>query len=177
VRQPSVSGGGTERPKEVTGRTVLVCFVAFFAVVFGVNAFMVRAAVSTFGGVETESSYKAGLAYSREVAAARSQDSRHWRVDVKVTGAALTPGRVAQQVEITARDTDGRPLAGLTAVARFSHPTDRRLDKTLEAPEIAPGRFAGTAWPAAGQWDLVVELLRGGERVFLSKSRVIVKQG
>jgi nitrogen fixation protein FixH len=177
MRQPSVSGGGTERPKEVTGRTALVCFVAFFAVVMGVNAFMVRAAVSTFGGVETESSYKAGLAYSREVAAAEAQDSRHWEVEVKVRRAVLTPGRVAQQVEITARDSDGRPLEGLTAVARFSHPTDRRSDMAVEAPEVAPGRFAGTTWAAAGQWDLVVELLRGGERVFLSKSRVIVKQG
>jgi hypothetical protein len=30
---------------------------------------MIRAAVSTFGGVETESAYQAGLAFARETAA------------------------------------------------------------------------------------------------------------
>ena len=166
------SGGGNERQKEVTGRTVLVCFVAFFAVVFGVNAFMIRAAVSTFGGVETESSYKAGLAFSRDVAAAQIQAGRHWDVQV-----AVVPVRDAQRIEVSARDAGGRPLAGLTAVVRFHHPTDRRSDLAVEAREVAPGRFAGTAAPTAGQWDLVIELMRGEKRVFLSKSRVMVRQG
>lgn len=172
-----MSGGEPERPREVTGRTVLVCFVAFFAVVFGVNGFMIRAAVSTFGGVETESSYKAGLAFSREVAAARAQDSRHWDVQITVTRVTIVPGRDGQRVQINARDADGRLLSGLTAVIRFNHPTDRRSDVSVDAQEVAPGRFAGTAGPAAGQWDLVVELLRGEERVFLSKNRVLVTQG
>jgi nitrogen fixation protein FixH len=166
------SGRGPERRKEVTGRTVLVCFVAFFAVVAGVNAIMIRAAVSTFGGVETESSYKAGLAFSREVAAARAQDERRW--DVRAT---VTPANDAQQVEVTVRDASGRPLSGLAAIVRFHHPTDRRADVMQEVREIAPGRFTGSAVPAAGQWDLVIELLRGGERVFLSKSRVVIKRG
>ena len=59
------SSGDGRPPREVTGRMVLVCLVAFFAVVAGVNAVMIRAAVSTFGGVETESAYQAGLAFAR----------------------------------------------------------------------------------------------------------------
>lgn len=165
------SGGGPERRKEVTGRTVLVCFVAFFAVVAGVNAVMVRAAVSTFGGVETESSYKAGLAFSREVAAAKAQDGLHW--DVR---AAVTPAGGAQRIEVSARDSAGLPVPGLTVAIRFSHPTDRRADVVLDLPQAGPGRFAGTAAPAAGQWDLVIELMRGDDRVFRSRSRIVVRQ-
>jgi len=172
MRPSSTSGGEPERSREVTGRTVLVCFIAFFAVVFGVNAFMIRAAVSTFGGVETESSYKAGLAYSREAAAAEDQAGRHW--DVR---AAVKPDHDTQRIEVNARDAGGRPLSGLTAVVRFNHPADRRADVAVETREVAPGRFAGTAAPAPGQWDLVIELMRGDSRVFLSKSRVIVRQG
>jgi nitrogen fixation protein FixH len=166
------ASGGKRRRKEVTGWTVFACLVAFFAVVAGVNAIMIRAAISTFGGVETESSYKAGLAFSREVAAAEAQDGRHW--DVR---AVVTPGRVGHLIEVTARDADGRLLANLTAVARFSHPADRRADMVLEMVEAGSGRFVGLAEPAAGQWDLVVELLRDGERVFRSRSRVVIKQG
>src|SRR5262249_23714165 len=64
-------GGGDAR--ELTGRAVLVCLVTFFAVVAGVNAVMIGGAVSTFGGLETESSYQAGLVFAREEAQARSQ--------------------------------------------------------------------------------------------------------
>jgi nitrogen fixation protein FixH len=166
-----IPGGGTARTRKVTGWTVLGCFVAFFAVVMGVNGIMVRAAVSTFGGVETESSYKAGLAFSREVAAAKAQDARHWDVRARVT-----PGSETQWVDVTARDAKGQPLTGLTALIRLNHPTDRRADVIVESREMAPGRYAGSAAPAAGQWDLVIELMNGEERVFLSKNRIVVKQ-
>jgi nitrogen fixation protein FixH len=165
-----VSGGGAALPRKVTGWTVFGCLVAFFAVVAGVNGFMIRAAVTTFGGVETESSYKAGLAFSRELKAAQAQEDRHW--DVR---AHVTPGSETQWVEVTARDAQGRPLTGLTAVVHFNHPTNRRADVAMTTREVTPGRFAASAAPAAGQWDLVIELLRGEDRVFLSKNRIIVK--
>ena len=60
---------------------MLLCLVAFFAVVASVNAVMMTAAVTTFGGVETENSYQAGVAFAREEAAAEAQESRHWRVN------------------------------------------------------------------------------------------------
>ena len=62
--------------------------VAFFAVVFGVNGFMAHEALSTFGGVETDSSYRAGQLFEHEVAMAKAQDAQHWQVDAKVTPAA-----------------------------------------------------------------------------------------
>ena len=156
--------------KQVTGWTVLLCLVGFFAVVAGVNAIMIRAAVSTFGGVETESSYKAGLAFAKELAAARAQDALHWHVQV-----GLSPQSDHHRIELLVRDTEGKAPAGIAAVARLSHPTDRRADIALELPEISAGRYAAEASPAAGQWDLIVELTRGEARLFRSKSRVIVK--
>ena len=84
----SAATGRTQATRQVTGRMVLVCLVAFFAVVAGVNAIMIRAAVSTFGGVETESAYQAGLAFAREIAAVEAQDALHWQVRAKVSAAA-----------------------------------------------------------------------------------------
>jgi nitrogen fixation protein FixH len=156
--------------KEVTGRTVFLCLAGFFAVVASVNAIMIRAAVSTFGGVETESSYKAGLAFARELAAVRAQDALHWQVQV-----ALTPQSHHQRIEVLVRDREGKAPFGVTAVARLAHPTDRRSDIAIELPEISAGRYAAEASPAAGQWDLIVELARGEERLFRSKSRMIIK--
>ena len=158
-------------PKELTGRSVLICLFAFFAVVIGANMVLVRAAISTFGGLETESSYKAGLAFGGEIAAAQAQEARHWQVAAKMspTSAGVTA------VEISALDVAGRPLANLDAVVRLAHPTDRRLDHVVAMREDAPGRFRGTTALALGERDLVIELSRGNERLFRSKSRVSVR--
>ena len=67
-----------QKPREVTGRAVLIWMLSFFAVVFAVNGVLVKAATSTFGGVETTSSYKAGLMFKDEAAKAGRQDARHW---------------------------------------------------------------------------------------------------
>ena len=170
TEQVSIRGDGC-RTKEVTGRTVLVWLVAFFAIVGIVNVAMIRAAVSTYGGLETESSYQAGLAFARETADARTQDALRWRVD-----AHLSPTRDGvTTLIIAARDADGRPLAGLVATARLVHPADQRDDHALVLRETRPGEFSGVARAAGGQWDLVLELARDGARVFRSKNRVMLR--
>ena len=95
------------RRGEVTGRMVFVCLVGFFVIVGAVNAIMISAAVSTFGGVETENAYQAGLAFAREMAAVDAQDALHWNVRAKVV-------RVngATELEVLAADAAGRPLSG-----------------------------------------------------------------
>jgi len=164
----ATTGGG--RPKEVTGRMVLICFVAFFAVVAGVNAIMIRAAVSTFGGVDTENAYQAGLAFGREVAAAEAQDALHWDVRAKVSA-----GAAATEIEVLAIDAGGTALTGLAASARLMHPTDKRADHTVALSAAGPGRFVGSTDAMAGQWELVLELSRDGTRMFRSRNRVFMR--
>ena len=153
-----------------TGRMVLICLIAFFGVVALVNGIMIHAAVTTFSGVETGSAYQAGQEFKYEAAAARAQEERHWlvRADVRsVDGKTL--------IEIDARDAAGRPLAGLEAITLLQHPTDRRADQTITLSEGTSGHFRGTAAPLSGQWDVLIDLSRGGERVFRSRSRVVLR--
>ncbi|HEY9211921.1 MAG TPA: FixH family protein [Ancylobacter sp.] len=152
--------------RPLTGFKVLMCFIGFFGVIFAVNAYMVRAAVVSFGGVETESSYKAGLAFKQESDAAIAQAARHWKVE-----ALLVPGRL----DVTARDAQGQPLTGLDLTVALHHPTDRRYDEALEATSIGAGQWRATPAEAPGQWDLVIELARNGERLFRSTNRIITK--
>jgi nitrogen fixation protein FixH len=161
----------SKQPRELTGWMVLGMALAFFAVIFGVNAYMTLKAVSTFGGVDTESSYRAGKMFERDVAMARAQDERHWQVEAKVTPAA---GGDAV-FDIVARDASGAALTGLTAIAQLERPTDRRLDRVVAVSEGTPGRFHGSATIPAGQWDLVIDLQREGERVFRSKNRIVLR--
>lgn len=155
------------KPRELTGRTVLLAVVAFFAVVVAANLTLARFALSTFSGVEADNAYKAGLAYSREIASARAQDARHWMVDARVQ-----PRRDDVLVEIAAHDASGRPLAGFEVTAALTHPMDRRQDHAVPLSEDAPGIYRGATDVHAGQWSLVIEIARGGDRLFRSESRV-----
>lgn len=163
----AANDNGTPRP--VTGRTVLACLIAFFAVVFAANGILVGAAVSTFSGLETSSSYQAGLTFARDAAAAHAQDELHWQVKANVRAA---PGKTL--VEIAARDAAGRPLSGLQATARLSHPNDKRADQDVSLSEETTGQFRGTAESVVGQWDVIIELSRDGERLFRSRNRVVL---
>ena len=159
------------KPRELTGRAVLAWLVVFFGVVFVVNGIMVRAATSTFGGVETQSSYKAGQMFEQEVAKAERQDARHWQVSGKL--ARDRNGEVA--LDLAARDEKGAPLTGLTAKALLAHPADERLDHVIELARIGAGEFKGVADAQPGQWELIVDLYKGDDRVFRSRSKVVLK--
>ena len=165
------AAGGRRPPREVTGSMMFALMVGFFAVIIGVNAFMAHEALSTFGGLETDSSYKAGQMFEHDVAMAEAQDARHWQVDAKV--ASAVDGDAV--LDIAARDASGAPLTGMTATAVFARPTNQRLDRTVSVNEDAPGHFHGSADISAGQWDLIIELSRQGERVFRSKNRIVIR--
>lgn len=157
--------------RKLTGRPVLLCFVGFFGVIFTMNAVMVTAAITTFGGLETASSYKAGLAFAQEEAASRAQEARHWQVT-----AELQPQSGGQvRISIAARDGTQEPLVGYSATAILAHPTSRRLDRDIALQASGAGRFGGTVAVASGQWDLVIELTRDGQRLFRSRQRVQLK--
>jgi nitrogen fixation protein FixH len=152
---------------------VLFCLITFFGVVSLVNAVMIREAISTFGGLETESSYKAGLNFAREEAAATAQAKRHWAVSAK-----LRPEADGQtRLDVTALDGAGQPLTGISASARLAHPTDARLDHRIDLAAAGHGRYTGQTPAGAGQWDLVIDLLRDGERLFRSRERIVLPEG
>ena len=158
-------------PKPLTGRKVLVMLVAFFGVVFGVNFLMMKLAIDTLPGTEVDSAYSASLAYEKEIAAAHDQDARAWKVNAHVQRG--TDGGATVLVE--ARDNKGVPMSGLTFQGRFERPTDRRADQPVGLTEVGGGVYRGSApLIAPGQWDLVLEGDAAGQRMFLSKNRVLL---
>jgi nitrogen fixation protein FixH len=155
----------------LTGRKVLLMLLAFFGVVIGANLVMMRLAIQTLPGTEVDSAYRASLAYEREIASARDQDARHWKVDAHI--ARASGGGASVQVE--ARDAEGKPVSGLKFQGRLERPTDRRADQGVALVEMGIGIYRGNAAAVdAGQWDLVLEADSAGRRLFLSRNRVLL---
>ena len=79
------------------GWHVLAGMIAFFGVIFSVNAFFITTALRTFPGEETRRSYVQGLAYNDVIAERQAQAALGWSAAVNLTQtqvlvAAPTPG-------------------------------------------------------------------------------------
>jgi nitrogen fixation protein FixH len=154
-----------------TGRRALIWAIGFFGVIFAANFVLVKLALETMPGTVVDSAYRAGQAYNGDIAAAREQEARHWRVETHVERSG--DGRVSVRAE--ARDAAGAPLNGLTARAQLLRPTDRRGDVAVGLSAVGAGTFRGTALDVpAGAFDLVLTLEENGERRFLSRNRVVL---
>lgn len=165
MTKPASSG------RTITGRFVLITVVSFFAVVITVNVVMMRLAIATLSGTEVDNPYSEGLAYGKEIQAAQRQESRNWKVDAHVERQADGTARL----RLGANAADGSPLAGLSVFGRLERPTDRKEDQSFEMAESGGGSYRGTAHGVgAGQWDLVIEADREGQRMFLSRNRIVL---
>src|SRR5262245_2304435 len=165
MRQSSIS------PKPLTGGKVLAMLIGFFGIVISVNMTMMKLAILTLPGTEVDSAYTASLGYEKEIVAARDQNARHWQVDAHIergTDSGAT-------VQVGARDQSGRPMTGLKFQGRLERPTDKRADLPVELAEVGIGVYRGdTPSVAPGQWDLVIEGYSAGQRMFLSRNRVLL---
>jgi len=170
--QTDAATGGHDAGRRFTGWMALAILVAYFGTIFFANGSLVYYALSTFSGEQEPSPYEHGLAYDKDIAAARDQDARQWRVSVD----ALHPQIGAPTlIDVAMRDADDKPLEGLAVRATLEFPADKRLDHHADLIEAAPGEYRADAPLQPGQWDLVIEARRDGERLFRSRNRIVLK--
>ena len=156
----------------LTGRKVFVILACFFGTVATADAILVTSAVRTWSGPEATSAYKAGQLYNGELALARIQDERGWKLGVAAERAADGAVRLA----VDAKDAGGRPVAGRTVSAVLQRPTDQKADRRATLVEGADGSYVAVIDDVApGQWDLVVDVLHGEEREYRRRSRIVLR--
>jgi nitrogen fixation protein FixH len=157
--------------RRLTGWHVLSILLTFFGVIAAADAVLIFSAVRSWTGAETTSAYRAGQLYNSELAQAQAQAALGWDVDAKAErrpdGAVL--------VSITARDDMGRPLVGIAWSAVLQRPAAQRDDRTVLLKEGAYAHVALLSGLAPGQWDLVVEGTRGGERAYRRRTRLVLR--
>jgi nitrogen fixation protein FixH len=157
--------------RRLTGWHVLSMLLAFFGTIVMADAVLIYSALRSWTGAETTSAYRAGQLYNEELAQAQAQAALGWEVEVK---AERRPDKMVQ-ISVAARDHAGRPLAGLTWSAILKRPTSQRDDRVVVLMEGTYAHVAIVADLAPGQWDLVVEGSRGGERAFRRKTRLVLR--
>jgi nitrogen fixation protein FixH len=157
--------------KPLNGWRVLAMIVAFFLFVGAVNGVMIYKAVKTFSGEVVAHPYERGLAYNSDIARAREQAVRDWKVEASLT--RLPTGET--EISVSARDAAGAEIAGVEMSAVLVAPADLSKDVKMKLAQTAPGRFSGKVKVAPGQRDLVLTALRGGEEIFRSRNRIDIE--
>jgi nitrogen fixation protein FixH len=157
--------------KPLNGWRVLAMIVAFFLFVGAVNGVMIYKAVKTFSGEVVAHPYERGLAYNSDIARAREQAVRDWKVEARLT--RLPTGET--EINVSARDAEGVEIAGVDINAALVAPADLSKDVQIKLAQTAPGQFGGKVKIPAGRRDLVLTALRGGEEVFRSRNRIDVE--
>ncbi|MEN9683886.1 MAG: Integral rane protein linked to a cation pump-like protein [Pseudomonadota bacterium] len=138
-----------------TGRHIAVILIAFFAVVIGVNVFMARNAIATFGGVVVENSYVASQNYNTWLNEAAREKALGW----KAVGTRDAAGRVAVTLSGPRAGAEGVVLSG-----DAWHPLGRMPDQPLHFHRQADGSWLSDAALPAGRWKLRLEADAGKAR-------------
>ena len=127
--------------REITGRHVLIGFVAAFAVIIAVNLLLAFSAVRTFPGLEVKNSYVASQEFDARKAA---QEALGWTVRADHAGGLLT---------LAITGADGAPVRAARLEATVGRATHVRADQT---PKF---RFDGEVYVAPvelsdGNWNI-----------------------
>lgn len=157
--------------KPLTGLKALAILLAFFGVVSAVDGAMIYSAVSTFRGEVEARPYERGLAYNRDIARARQQAARQWKVEASIARGASGETRLV----VAARDAAGAQVTGAVVTATLAAPADMKRDARVALRETAPGRYEGAAAVPPGWRNLTLTVERDGSEMFRSKNRVLVE--
>ena len=149
-------------PAAARGQWIPWLFVAFFGVVFGVNAVMVWIAITTWTGLETTGAYRLGIDYNRTLETADAQAALGWQVDLALERSA--PQRAV--IDLLLADRQGDAIGSAAVTAAFVRPTHVGHDRKIVVPHGGGGQYrAEVELPLAGQWDVRLEA-RNGTQVF-----------
>ncbi|CUH68165.1 putative integral membrane protein linked to a cation pump [Thalassovita gelatinovora] len=125
--------------KEITGKHVLIGFVAAFGIIISVNVVLAVQAVRTFPGLEVKNSYVASQEFNKRKAA---QEALGW---------TIWAGEADGQITLKITNEDGRPVRAAKLDATVGRPTEISEDVTPDfsydgEAYVAPLQLSGGKW-------------------------------
>ena len=157
--------------RPLTGRRTLGIAAACFSVIFAVNGYMAYSAISTFTGETEPRPYEHGLAYQKDIEAAKAQAALGWSVSGHV--ARDDSGAAAIEIRMQELLWSAGKGAWRHRAPRIAGQCEVRHSAALA--ETAPGLYAGRVAVRPGPWDFEIEATQGGARVFKSENRIALR--
>lgn len=142
--------------KEITGKHVLIGFVAAFGVIISVNILLAVKAVQTFPGLEVKNSYVASQQFNERKAA---QEALNWHIDAD---------HELGMLRLAILDGNNAPVRAATLHAVVGRATHIADDVTPEfqfdgVAYVAPIELAG------GNWNIRMEAVANDGTLFTQR--------
>ncbi|MCF6216388.1 MAG: FixH family protein [Emcibacter sp.] len=158
-----------------TGKKALMWIVGFFLVIFTVNGIMAYFALGTWGGLETENSYRKGIHYNEQITAAEKQAESGWEIYLRhspeiITAEAGETGRL--DIEVIWPENDLPPAkvtALITRAVTNIYDQEVILTKSRDNLYTAP-----LSLPLAGQWNVEILVKRPNGDLYKLKQKISV---
>ena len=158
--------------KELTGKHVLFLFVAFFGIIFVVNARLIYLSQSSWTGLETHDAYRKGLKYNQQLSRSEAQNTRGWTmtlVQQKSPDGGVT-------LTATPKNKAGETLSGLNLSVVLKRPTHEGIDRHFPLKETKLGVYTGQSKKISlGKWYLFVTATRDKEVLYRSKNELYLR--
>ncbi|MEQ1716721.1 MAG: FixH family protein [Hyphomicrobium sp.] len=157
----------------ITGRHVLFAMLAFFGIIFAVNAYLMNMALSTHSGVVANEPYRKGLKYNERISASERQADLGWRDEITLAAGG-------DRISIGITDKDGKAVSGLIINATIGRPASGSEDVSVTLAEGSAGRYDATIpRRTAGSYIASIEATdpaqSTGDIVFRAKERLWLK--
>lgn len=139
-----------EKPvRKITGRMVLIGFIAFFGVIIAVNGTFMYFALSTWPGLTTEDAYKKGIAYNHTLDEAAAQRAVGWQSGILID----TTGKLTLMLA----DKNRQPVHGAIVTVSLSRPLGDARTYNITLVERADGHYESRfVAPMPGRWIVAV---------------------
>ena len=144
-------------------------FFAFFFVVIAVNIAYIYVAKKTWHGVTTEKAYQKGLDYNNVLKKAEKQKELGWKVEIKTQ----INGENRLLFFVNIYDKNSNKIDGAKVNMYFRSAMQEELDFVVtDSAEENIHKFDVT-FPAKGYWDLVAEIRKGNDELYLAERYAI----
>jgi nitrogen fixation protein FixH len=144
-------------------------FVAFFAVIIAINIIYIYLAKSTWRGVTTEDSYQKGLSYNEVLKQEKKQQELGWSIDSKFTQIGFRKASIL----VTPVNRDSEFIKDANISIFFRKPVQEGNDFIALPSSVGNAYRFEIEFPNKGQWDAVISVQKGDDKLFLAKRYVI----
>ncbi|TIQ38516.1 MAG: cytochrome oxidase [Mesorhizobium sp.] len=164
----------TRKPREFTGRHMLISILAFFGVVIGVNVTMATLAQKSWTGLVVENTYVASQQFNEEAKKGRAQAALGWTGKLTIASGEVRYGLV---------DSRGKPVPLHGVRMLFRHPAYEAEDETLTLAAtsgVSPANtreFAARHAPKDGVWIVEIDADAGLTSPFRDVRRIMIVKG
>lgn len=153
------------KPRQFTGKHMLLVVFLFFGTIISVNMIMAYNAIRSWTGLVVKNSYVESQKFNAHLAAEAAQKALGWKGSV-----AYADGLLSYEL----LNKDGQPVKVEYAAAEVRRPSHEREDQTLTLYP-ANDRYEATFELGYGAWDVFVTTKSADGTPYVHRERILVQ--